>query len=329
MTDGNTDPADPADPTDPMVDLDQPVDPQLGAYSPERIAPPGEVQATIDEAASARYSQVHLQPETEYRPESTWDVREGVTLDYNGAHVAPTGDFDVHDVRPGGQVQNPVVDLQDVPGTFTSSVFVFDSQRFGFYGDNRHWHVRGGITYGRTGEGTVFEFAQGDQNAIYFVHVDHAVRNVGTVVDMHRGDAFGINGCRIYGLWYGFETGIRMRNRSTPSRSVDNISGNHFDVIAQPEESRILWDMEVGHFNLLQGRLWDFARYSDVMWRIHDGNETKRFGNVLQWFPVGGNESSLLEGDAAEGVFDDRLGDERNRVVIPWLQGNAVTDFTQ
>jgi len=292
-----------------------------------RFAAPGSVQSTIDEAAAGGYSRVYLHPETEYRPKRTWEVKRGVTLDYNGAHVRVTRNVDVHDIQPGGQVVDPVVDLRHVTGRYTSSVFVFDSRRHGFYGNNRLWHVVGGITRGRTGEGTVFEFAQGGESSLYFVHVDHAVWRAGTVVDMHRGDAFGINGVHVYGLWYGFETGIRMRNRSPPGRNVDNISGNQFEVIAQPNDSRILWDLEVGRFNVLRGKLWDFGDYSDVMWRIHAADAEARIGNVLHWFPVGGTEQSLLNGTAATGVFDDRLGDDRNRVVIPWLQGYPVGSF--
>lgn len=293
----------------------------------QRFAAPGEVQETIDLGASNAQTQVSLYPEMEYRPDDTWDVREGVTLDYNGGTVVVDGDFDVHEIRPGGQVLRPVVDLREVSGSYTSSVFRFDSERFGFYGPNPSWHVRGGITRGRSGEGTVFEFAQGGEQPIYFVHLDHVAWNVGTVVDMHRGDPFGINGNRIYGLWYGFDTGIRMRNRETPDRSVDNISGNHFDVIAQPKDSRILWDMEVGRFNVLRGRVWDFGNYGDVMWRIHDGQNNRRIGNIFRWFPVGGTESSLPGIASDAGVFDDQLGDPRNRVVVPWFQGSPVTDF--
>lgn len=293
-----------------------------------RAAKPGEVQDALDSAAEGRRSVVHLYPGMEYRPKSTWDVKPGVTLDYGGASVDLRRDIDLHDVRPGGQVLRPVVDLGNVAGEYTSSVFVFDSQRFGFYGNTPHWHVRGGITRGRSGEGTVFEFVQGDENAIYFVHVDHAVWETGTVVDMHRGDAFGINGVHVRGLWYGFEKGIHMRNRSTPDDSLDNISGNHFEVIAQPSDTRILWDMEVGQFNVLKGRLWDFSKYDDVMWRIHGGDHRRRIGNILHWFPVGGTEEKLFEGSLGADVFDDQLGDVRNRVVVPWLQGRPVGDLT-
>lgn len=292
-----------------------------------RFAAPGEVQETIDLASPNQSSQVSLYPEMEYRPDDTWHVREGVTLDYNGGHVVVDGDFDVHDVRPGGQVLEPIVDLREVSGEYTSSVFVFDSGRHGFYGQNPLWYVRGGITRGRNGEGTAFEFVQGGETPIYFVHLDHAVRDIGTVVEMHRGDAFGINGNRIYGLWYGFERGIHMYNRQKPDRLVDNISGNHFDVIAQPKNSNTLWEMEVGRFNVLQGRLWDFANYEDVMWRIHDGDVNRRIGNILHWFPVGGREDSLPGIAEENDVFDDRLEDSRNRVVVPWFQGSPVSDF--
>lgn len=304
----------------------QGIDGQLSDL-PFRYASPGDVQGIIDRASQEPQSRVLLYPETVYETSSTWNVREGVTLDYNGAAVEHQQDVDVHEIHPGGCVERPMVDLRTVDGGFSSSVFTFDSRRHGFYGDHPNWYVRGGMTRGQLGDGTLYEFIQGNGKPIYFVHADHAVRNIGTVVDMHRGDAFGINGNRIYGLWYGFEVGIRMRNRSRPDRSVDNISGNHFDVIAQPQESRILWDLEAGHYNVLRGRLWDFSNYSDVLWRIHGDGAESRGGNILQWFPVGGDREQLVE-EVGPRVFDDQLGDPRNRVVIPWLQGLPVGDLS-
>lgn len=290
-----------------------------------RNAAPGTVQTVLADAAAASQSRVMLQTETTYRPTQTWEIPSGVTLDYNGALVVPQADVDLHDIQPGGCVERPLVDLRQV-GSYSSTVFRIDSSRHGFYGENPMWHVRGGFTRGRQGEGTLFEFVQGGESAIYFVHADHAVRGIGTVVDMHRGDRFGINGVRITGVWHGFETGIRMRNRTALSEAVDNISGNHFDVIAQPDSSEILWDLEAGKFNILRGRVWDYSEYDDVLWRIHDVRAQKRIGNLFYWFPVGSFEDRLVE-KVGPDVFDDRLGEPRNRVIIPWLQGRPVGDF--
>lgn len=295
--------------------------------SMNETVPPGNVQEAIDQAVADGTNQVALQPGETYDPASTWTIREGVTLDYNDAKVTLTSDIDLHDVAPGACVKRPMVDLRNVLGSYSSSVFRFDSARYGFYGDNPTWHVRGGLTRGRKGEGTLYEFAQGGRKAIYFVHVDHAVRDIGTVVEMRRSDQFGINGNRIQGLWYGFDVGIHMHNESTPEDAVDNISGNCFDVIAQPSKSRILWDLEAGHFNVLRGRQWDYSSYSDVMWRIHADGATNRIGNMFHWFPVGGNQEQLMT-EIGPRVFDDQLGDPRNRVVVPWLQGFAVGEFT-
>lgn len=293
-----------------------------------RYAPPGKVNTALADAAESRSAVVKLYPETTYDPDSPWTVYSGVTLDYNGAWIELSKDVDVHHIHPGGCVEHPIIDTRHVKGGFSSNVFTFNSKRYGFYGESRSWNVRGGYTRGRLGEGTLYQFVQGGRNAIYFVHADHAVRNIGTVVDMRREDVFGINGNRIYGLWYGFQRGIHMYNQNSLDDYVDNISGNHFDVIVQPEESEILWDLEVGHFNILRGRLWDFDRYSDVMWRIHDSNARRRIGNVMYWFPVGGTKSRLLDGSIAADLFDDKLGDDRNRIVVPWLQGHAVKSFT-
>jgi hypothetical protein len=304
----------------------------FGRVNGVRYPLPGQVQDTIDAAAETRgHSRVHLHPEIIYDPDETWEIKNGVTLDYNGAQVKLTTDIDLHDIHPAGRVEQPVVDLREVSGGFTSSVFVFSSRRHGFYGRDRIWRVRGGITRGGLTGGTAFEFDQGNESAIYFVHCDHTVRYVSTVVDMHREDAFGINGNRIFGLWYGFERGIHMHNIKRPDRLPGNISGNDFDVIAQPRDgTQILWDMEVGHHNILRGRFWDFAQYEDVMWRIHEPPPgTKRhFGNVLYWHPIGGTESYLFERNKVT-PFDDQYGDPRNRVVVPWTQGRPVSDVSK
>jgi hypothetical protein len=281
-------------------------------------------------AEASGTTRVELYPETVYRPGRPWAVEDGVVLQYNGATVEPRADVDVHHVHPGGRVEDAHVNLRNFTGTYTSSVFRFDSGEFGFYGNRNPWRVRGGFTEGRIGEGTLFEFAQGGERAIYFVHVAHSVRNIGTVVDMHRSDEYGINGCRIRGVWYGFERGIHTRNVEAVDRLPDNIAGNEFDVIVQPaDETEILWDLERGRFNVLKGRFWDFGMYDDVMWRLHGDDAASRYGNVLRWYPVDGSEEWLVEKNQVGEAFDDRVGSERNRIVVPWLQGHSITDFTE
>jgi hypothetical protein len=292
-------------------------------------AQPGEVQEAIDAVADRPASMVTLEPGARYDPDSTWTVKSGVTLDYNGAYVRLSRDVDLHDIQPGGQVRDPMIDLREVFGGYSSSVFRFDSGKFGFYGANRHWHVRGGFTRGVTGEGTLYEFRQGRENAIYFVHVDHCVWNVGTVVEMHRGDRFGINGNRIYGVWRGFEKGIHMYNRNKMSENVNNNSGNYFDVVAQPRDSTMLWDMEIGRFNIVRGQIWDSSAYSDVLWRLHDGNAgDDRVGNIFYWFPLLGSREYLLDSNNASQFFDDRIGSSKNRVVSPLWLGEPVSELT-
>lgn len=293
-----------------------------------RRAAPGQVADALAAGAEASgVARVELYPESVYRPQKPWVVENGVVLAYNGATVAPGADVDVHHVHPGGVVENARVNLRPVDG-YSSSVFLFDSERFGFYGNENPWHVRGGFTRGRIGEGTLFEFAQGGERAIYFVHVAHSVRNIGTVVDMHRTDEYGINSCRVSGVWYGFERGIHMHNSRPVGDMTDNLAGNEFDVVVQPaEETRILWDLERGSFNVLKGRFWDYGMYDDVMWRLHGDDAADRYGNILRWFPVDGSEQWLVTKNEVGHAFDDGVGSPRNRVVVPWLQGHPVGDL--
>ncbi|AQL44890.1 hypothetical protein BV210_19210 (plasmid) [Halorientalis sp. IM1011] len=295
-----------------------------------RRAAPGEVTDVLAAGADAPgTTRVELYPESVYRPSTPWSIADGVVLRYNGATVEPRGDVDLHHVYPGGRVEDAHVNLRNVDGTYTSSVFRFDSGKFGFYGNSNPWHVRGGFTEGRIGEGTLFEFAQGGEQAIYFVRVAHSVRNIGTVVDMHRSDAYGINGCQISGIWYGFQRGIHTHNSGSVDRLTDNIAGNEFDVVVQPaDETEILWDLERGRFNVLRGRFWDYGMYDDVMWRLHGDDADDRYGNVLRWFPVDGSRRWLLAENRVGHAFDDQVGSDRNRIVVPWLQGHPITDFT-
>lgn len=300
-----------------------------GDHGTVRRAAPGQVSAVLRAGADAPgITRVELYPESVYRPREPWAVEDGVVLAYNGATVAPRADADVHHVHPGGVVENARVNLRAFDGTYTSSVFRFDSGAYGFYGNEDPWQVRGGFTKGRVGEGTLYEFVQGGDRAIYFVRANHSVRKIGTVVDMRRTSEYGINACRIDGLWYGFERGIHMHNDGTVGRLPDNIAGNEFDVVVQPGDgTEILWDLERGRFNVLRGRFWDHGLYDDVLWRIHDGNDANRYGNVLRWYPVDGSEQWLLEENRVAGAFDDQVGSDRNRIVVPWLQGFPVGDF--
>lgn len=278
------------------------------------VAPPGAVQATIDEQATSGGGHVSLQPGERYNPNTTWHIKEGVTLQYNGGRVAPSADVDVHLMYPRSRVVNPRVDLREL--SFSSSVFLWDSKRVTSYANDTKWpSVTGGLVTGTPGEGTLFYLREGDQSAIYFVSAQTNSNGIGTIIDMHRRDDFGINGCRFGGHHDHFETVIHTRTTGSSSENRNNLSGNIFDLSLQSRDvTETGWEMEVGHRNEWRGLIWDVQNY-ETLWRLHEGAGGK---NVL-W---------RNKGTAGLGSFiDDNVGNPSNSVLVPHQVGTPITDL--
>lgn len=285
------------------------MDTMIGSF-----APPGEVQSTIDERAESGGGTVYLQQNNRYRPDDTWHVRSDVTLNYNGATVSPSADVDVHLMYPRSRVIDPRVDLRDI--SFSSSVFLWDSARLSGYTERVGWpYVTGGLVTGTPGEGTLFYLHEGNETAIYFVRAQTNSEGMGTIIDMHRRDDFGINGCRFGGHHDYFEKVIHTRETGSSAEYRNNLSGNIFDLSVQSRDvTEMGWDMQAGHRNEWRGLIWDVQDY-DTLWRLHEGAGGK---NVI-WRNKG--TAGL------ESFIDDQVGDPTNSVFVPHQIGTPITDL--
>lgn len=280
----------------------------------DRVASPGEVQSTIDEIAELGGGRVALRAAERYAPNTTWHVRENVTLDYGGATVEPAADVDVHLMSPRSRVIDPRVELRDV--SFSSSVFLWDSSRVSGFVDDTCWpYVQGGLVTGSPSEGTLFYLHEGSERAIDFIWAQTNSDGIGTVVDMHREDDHGINGCRFSGHHDSFRTLIHTRESGSSAEFRNNTHGNIFDFSVQARDvTDVGWNMEVGQRNQWRGIIWDVQNY-ETLWRIHDSAGGK---NVI-WR----NKGTI----GLDPFIDDRLGDSTNSVLVPHQLGIPVTDL--
>jgi len=248
------------------------------------LASPGTVQDQIDSVASNGGGVVELESGTTYTPQSTWVVREGVTLDFAGAKVVMDSNIDVMLVAPGGSVDQPHVDTRPVSG-YDSVVFNFDTEDSRWPSETPRYYkveydtwVRRGYYQGTDGEGTLFYFHQND-NAHYVGEIDLFCHADGgdTVADFHsEGEGF-INSVRIDGYYEDFRRYIYMRGPG-------DILANYFRMDIQPQAfgsdiADVFWeiapDADRALTNIYEGMLWDINGFDDAVWYIGNGDRNR------------------------------------------------------
>jgi len=248
------------------------------------LASPGSVQDQIDSVASNGGGIVELESGTTYTPQSTWIVREGVTLDFAGAKVVMDSNIDVMLVAPGGSVDQPHVDTRPVSG-YDSVVFSFDTEDSRWPSETpRHYKVeydtwvRRGYYLGSDGEGTLYYFHQND-NSHYVGEIDLFCHAAGgdTVADFYsEGDGF-LNSVRINGYYENFRRYIYMRGSG-------DILANHFGMDIQPQAfgsdiADVFWeigpDADRALTNIYEGMLWDINGFDDAVWYIGAGDRNR------------------------------------------------------
>ena len=268
----------------------------LGDIVPEQssssgiVAPPGAVQAAIDDVASAGGGTVRLDPRQEYlQPDSPWEVREDVVLDFDGAIVYGTGglqDTDIIRLHPGAQLHTPRVDLYNGGDGYTSSnsyqgrVFSLDTGlgRYFSYGTailNGHVAAVGG-----TGTACYLGVTE---PATWITHLDlnfdvgvpkgvDADASVDTALhlDTTGGEDDGwINGVRASGNWRYVSTGV-LQTGVTGKYNQQVL--NSFDVQIQPGDgANAFWqikDPTWARLNIWRGIIWDYYNYGDYAWKI-------------------------------------------------------------
>lgn len=232
------------------------------------VAGPGEVQSAIDNASNNKdfgngtRDVVRLKSNTVYEPSSTWKLKRGVILDFNGARVEPASDIDVIHQYPETDLIRPQIDVRDL--NYSSRVITFDGQFDGRYSGPNHSRIVDARVYAKPGDGVGIR-----------MHSDHGKRNVGD--------------CYISGLFQGFDRAIEMVADSDSSAWVNSnhfdvklmnfatgvfqrassgaaCNGNHFDVNTQGHSGTSKWMWDVGNevaFNNFHCDPWDIHFFSN------------------------------------------------------------------
>lgn len=296
-----------------------------------RVAAKGNVQDKIDSVASADVSRgkVILRPELEYDFTGI-RVKDGVTLDYNGATVTPTTDADIHEIEPEGRVVDPTVDLTGV--VFTSNVFVFNTAFAGAYRDptlQPTHSVDGGLTIGDDNDETVFYLRETQGVQLSYLEVRHRSVNCYDSIDIHADDPGSIvNGNKFYG------SHTRVHGTGVHTRGTNIIQQNQFYVTVNPDVNNgsdgPAWHLELGDDNLYQGAIFDPGVWNDA-WRIESGGGSDNT-ILTNTQSVHGNVTDN-KGDASNSVFQVGLGifgghgGELGIGVNGSLGGNFATGF--
>jgi hypothetical protein len=269
-----------------------------------RVARPGEVQAVIDETASAGGGPVTLDASEEYDPDEPWTVKRGVRLDCNFAPIRPTSDHDLFHVYPGTGLENFDIDL-DGAETYTSEVFRLDTAFDGKYGAQRDLvRIDGGGGYvdgAGTGEGTLVHFdTTADNGWMAFAAVENfAVRDIHTVARFSNLDTRGespsnrtwINSNRVNLTAIDFTTGVHFNDGR--DAKLSNMIYGHWQCTGPTDT---LWEHEHGNGNVFWGHAWDFWNAETAMWMQWAGNNNK----LCSWTRQG--EADLRGGQGNEAV---------------------------
>lgn len=276
-----------------------------GQINGRYVAAPGDVQSALDAAASdGDGAVVVLHPDETYTFESPIDVYENVELHCNGAFIDQQSDNDVFTVHGGGSIYNPFVDVSGI--AFTSAVFRFDTEISNtVYRAHQRTKVSGGKTFGDFGQGTLFKFYQNNASTgrLTFVECDHRGTGIGTVVDIESAHSDGwINSNTIRGNYGTYEYGIVQ---SGPG----NASSNTYRMDLQPVDGNVgttvtTWDLDAGHNNLFDGRLWDAQNHSSDAWVI--GANAGEHNALLSWNWFSDSRVSDNKGDQSNALIQPR-----------------------
>lgn len=236
-----------------------------------QFARPGEVQSVIDSAANASEGRVRvkLEPQVDYDPSSTINVKHGVDLDFNGAKMVLSSDIDVIHIEPGGQVFDPHVDVSDV--TYTSNVYKLDAVQYGKYDHGLNngtdafntARLTGGHTQGTFDEGTAIKLfadsSRREDGHIYFARFEnHQIREIGTGIELESKGSNFINSNYFHGV-----------SVSRPNKAV-HFHGDGYiqdirltDFLVQPyfDKTSYGFHLEAGSHTHFNGIIWDKTKF--------------------------------------------------------------------
>jgi len=256
------------------------------------VAVPGDVQSAIDAATENGGGIVRLDSTNRYdQPASPWVVREGVTLDFDGAFLRGTGDrheIDLIHVHPGARVHGPRIDLYDEGQGYSQTnryrgrVFSLDT-RFAspYFADGTA--IRNGNILAVGGTGTACYLGvntEGPGSAISHLDLQFDVgtpagsdaeMSVGTALHLDTtgaGNDGWINGVHVGGHWRYPRTGVLQTGvKGKYNQQVLN----RFDVQIQPgENANAFWQIKHptwARLNRWWGAIWDVGSF-DYAWKI-------------------------------------------------------------
>lgn len=303
------------------------------------LADPGDVQATLDKAASLvdrprhNVGRVRLDPSKEYMQSSSpWVVPKDVVLDFGGAVLLGNGednDVDIIHLEPRAQVHNPKINLvNDYDGYHASNlyrgnVFVLDSTEYGsYFADGTT--IKGGWTMGIGGGGTWMYIRAGKsvgQNHVTCIRIDTNIRRqiditnhtfeTGIHLDSRGEDGF-LNSIWFRGVFRGLKTLILQEGEQP--------NNNHIfeGIFQQKDDADHLWRIKPGTFargSVVRGKVWDVNSGTypgGAAWAIESSNEGCH-SNAIRG--VGGFPTELVENNSGNDHYITDLNTNQTTTV--------------
>lgn len=240
------------------------------------VAAPGNVQSVIDQAATTQdfgngvHQTVQLQSGTVYTPGTTWNVKRGVILDFNGAKVTPTHANDVLHLWPEAELQRPFIDLRET--NFSATAITLDGQFDGQYSGPNHARIEDLRLLASPGQGTGIQLRDPGTQNVSDNYISGHIQGFDTSIHLTAtgGQQAFVNSNHFDVKVMNFRVGIKQEAVNGAAAN-----GNVFRVNTQPLSGTTNWLWDIGSnvgFNVCYASPWDAHMYQNqTVWRIRSG----------------------------------------------------------
>ena len=165
-------------------------------------AGPGQVQSLIDEHSAGdqwgaqALQKIKLISGETYKTDSTWNIKPGTQIDFNGALVRPQGDFNVLKLHRNTSVRSPRINVANVDGFSSACIVVSGQQKK--VGTSNPSTVHNCHLFNDENTGIGFLFL-GDGNAVSMQEASGQIRNFDRGVEFRSNGSGWCNGNRFEG----------------------------------------------------------------------------------------------------------------------------------
>lgn len=263
---GLTDSADPSDTRSPTQ-----VTPSGPSDNVTIVPPGGDIQEALDDVAgrgsygSTPWGVVKLQAGGTYEVSETIEIPGYSSLEFNGAKMVPTGNFDVIDASASSHLGRPYIDV----GNGFDSTIIKVTTRVKKVESFDPVYIDRMYLDGRNGKGTAVKCIDNNAEGMWAVQMSGTI--LGNDVGLHlraEGEDSWVNSCFYTGIIKGASTGFLTER---VDGAID-CTAHELDVVFQPSDSDWFWDLRQGKGITVEAATWDSHEVEEgTFWRIGKG----------------------------------------------------------